>query len=149
MRKPYLFQDIWPPSSSIFLQVTGIISYHNLHTQESAPPKMHKMRKSGGASSTFPLIKPELNLGNWKWCVLYYMKKCQNKTKTILSRDSVTIWTKELIQNYIITWGKIYKFKVLFMNTVYVASAWFPHHKSYPYPVSNLVSSMLSDAPGF
>ena len=77
------------------------------------------------------------------------MKKCQNKIKTILSRDSVTIWTKKLIQNHIITLGKIYKCKVLFMNTVYVASAWFPHHKSYPYPVSSLVSSMLSDAPGF
>lgn len=65
MRKPYLFQDIWPPSSSIFLQVTGIISYHNLHTQESAPPKMHKMRKSGGASSTFPLIKTV----SWIWVI--------------------------------------------------------------------------------
>lgn len=55
---------------------------------ESAPPKMHKMRKSRGASSTFPLIKTV----SWIWviervmCTLLHEKKCQNKSKTILSK---------------------------------------------------------------
>jgi hypothetical protein len=40
--------------SRIFLQVLNIIFYHNLHTQQSAPPKhKHKARKSRSPSFLF------------------------------------------------------------------------------------------------